>query len=273
MDHLDNDSEATLTGDEGEHCGATSSKKNCNDFSLTEEVYKERKRDLMRQLKLLKQGKHPKYLARERALKKELEQRLLENELERKRLLELSEREYQREIREAEEEFERERIALLNKLEAEALKERELCYQEFIRGNLSVMSTPTRSCIVTRSKENKSEPKKESTPRLVYLLEPDQIKQDLMEISGSESSPKRNTDEQVVMVNGNETTMTFNGHLFHCGDSITIMGLQMNPISGAISRLSQESLYFKYDNLDSEQCFPLSDFRHGGIKIVPREDW
>uniref|UniRef100_A0A182IYM9 Sin3 histone deacetylase corepressor complex component SDS3 n=1 Tax=Anopheles atroparvus TaxID=41427 RepID=A0A182IYM9_ANOAO len=173
METVDEDSEATVTGDEG------------NDHRCVDLASDDTLEGLYRQIELLRQGKHPKYLMRVKQLTRERDQRLLENECIRQHELQCSEREYERELQAAESEFEQEKQALTERLVEELETRRKGYEHEFRFGKPDsddVLSAQRSGRTRRESEKRNVVEKKEKVTQLVCQLPDNDIKEDLLAI-------------------------------------------------------------------------------------------
>uniref|UniRef100_A0A182SF95 Uncharacterized protein n=1 Tax=Anopheles maculatus TaxID=74869 RepID=A0A182SF95_9DIPT len=148
--------------------------------SLVEQLYRERRADLLGQLELAKQRKHPEYLKIVQRLQTELNNRLVLNEIERDAALASAHQDCLREKAAAEQEFAEKKAELMSKVIADLEQEKKTLRQEIdameLTGDGMKFSPPT---ITRRLRQRRERANRETFLKRNAMLSAEEIEHDL----------------------------------------------------------------------------------------------
>lgn len=127
-------------------------------MEIKEQMYQDKLANLMGQLELLKQRKHPEYLRIVERLKAELEDRLLLNELHRDYMLECAERDCELEMAAAEKEYEEKKAELKENLVSDLEDRKKMIEHEFATMELSGDYIDVKPTVTRKLRRRPNEP-------------------------------------------------------------------------------------------------------------------
>uniref|UniRef100_A0A182SZD1 Sin3 histone deacetylase corepressor complex component SDS3 n=1 Tax=Anopheles maculatus TaxID=74869 RepID=A0A182SZD1_9DIPT len=177
--------------------GSTTSQHHSVDerLEIKEQMYQDKLANLLGQLELCKQRKHPEYLKIVERLQNELDDRLLLNEVERDYLLACAERDCILEKAAAEKEYEEKKAELIENLIADLEDQKKMIEHEFSTMELNGDSIDVKPTVTRKLRRRPNEPlpvpekrRKPTTNQLTFLLEDKEIEHDLKLISRSKAS-------------------------------------------------------------------------------------
>ena len=155
-------------------------------MEIREQMYQDKLANLLGQLELLKQGKHPEYLKIVDRLQLELDDRVLLNEVERDYLLACAERDCILEKAAAEKEFDEKKAELIENLIADLEDQKKMIEHEFATMELNGDSVDVKPTVTRKLRRRPNEPlpvpekrRKPTTNQLTFLLEDKEVDHDL----------------------------------------------------------------------------------------------
>uniref|UniRef100_A0A182JAC4 Sin3 histone deacetylase corepressor complex component SDS3 n=1 Tax=Anopheles atroparvus TaxID=41427 RepID=A0A182JAC4_ANOAO len=175
-------------------------------MEIKEQMYQDKLANLMHQLDLLNQRKHPDYLRRVEKLQQEMEDRLLLNELHRDYMLACAERDCALEIEAAEKEYEEKKAELKENLISDLEDRKKMIEHEFATMELSGDSIDVKPTVTRKLRRRPNEPlpvpekrRKPTTSQLVFLLDEKEVEQDLKAVlRGKPSHAGRSQQQHAV---------------------------------------------------------------------------
>ncbi|XP_053671410.1 uncharacterized protein LOC128721661 [Anopheles nili] len=258
------DSESTMTSSEMEHH---------EDSRLVEEVYQERRRELLLEIEAVRKRKHPMFLQRLAVLKKQFIDQLEQNVYARNHELECNERDYRREVVAAEQEFAQGKL----QLEQDLLAQRQAIRQEIDNMKLDSREVNLRQLRYrSRPPETCASLCKISSLRIE--LSQGEIAADLAEITGGSNVTKAPHAAGACQSAGSTLPLyhVVNGKLWHkqsCfayGTPVYVQGIAMVPYPGVISGVFLQGVTIKSLNRQIEELIFLEHLNKGVISLTLR---
>ncbi|XP_053666461.1 sin3 histone deacetylase corepressor complex component SDS3-like [Anopheles marshallii] len=188
---LENDQDSRTDTDEASECemvaGSANQPHSVDErLEIKEQMYQDKLANLLSQLELCKQRKHPEYLKTVERLKSELDDRLLLNEVERDYLLECAERDCILEKAAAEKEYEEKKAELIENVIADLEDQKKMIEHEFATMELNGDSIDVKPTVTRKLRRRPNEPlpvpekrRKPTTNQLTFLLDDKEIEHDL----------------------------------------------------------------------------------------------
>uniref|UniRef100_A0A182Q7Q6 Sin3 histone deacetylase corepressor complex component SDS3 n=1 Tax=Anopheles farauti TaxID=69004 RepID=A0A182Q7Q6_9DIPT len=159
-------------------------------LEIKEQMYQDKLDNLLGQLELLKQRKHPEYLKAVERLQAELDDRLLLNECHRDYMLACAERDCQLEILAAEKEYEEKKLELKENIISDLEDQKKLIEHEFATMELGGDHIDVKPTVTRKLRRRPNEPlpvpekrRKPTTGQITFLLDDKEIEHDLKLIS------------------------------------------------------------------------------------------
>ncbi|XP_050071088.1 sin3 histone deacetylase corepressor complex component SDS3-like [Anopheles maculipalpis] len=200
-DDQDHDADSLEDTDEASESdmvtGSTSTRHHSVDerLEIKEQMYQDKLANLLGQLELCKQGKHPEYLKIVERLQTELDDRLLLNEVERDYLLACAELDCILEQAAAEKEYEEKKAELIENLIADLEDQKKMIEHEFSTMELNGDLIDMKPTVTRKLRRRPNEPlpvpekrRKPTTNQLTFLLEDKEIEHDLKLIARNKAS-------------------------------------------------------------------------------------
>uniref|UniRef100_A0A182W4A1 Sin3 histone deacetylase corepressor complex component SDS3 n=1 Tax=Anopheles minimus TaxID=112268 RepID=A0A182W4A1_9DIPT len=165
-------------------------------LEIKEQMYQDKLANLLSQLELCKQRKHPEYLKVVERLQNELDDRLLLNEVERDYLLSCAERDCFLEKAAAEREYEEKKTELIENVIADLEDQKKMIEHEFGTMELNLDSIDVKPTVTRKLRRRPNEPlpvpekrRKPTTNQIVFLLDDKEIEHDLKLIVRGKPNP------------------------------------------------------------------------------------
>ncbi|XP_049289855.1 sin3 histone deacetylase corepressor complex component SDS3-like [Anopheles funestus] len=174
-------------------------------LEIKEQMYQDKLANLLGQLELCKQRKHPEYLKIVEGLQNELDDRLLLNEVERDYLLACAERDCILEKAAAEKEYEEKKAELIENVIADLEDQKKIIEHEFTSMELNGDSIDVKPTVTRKLRRRPNEPlpvpekrRKPTTNQITFLLDDKEIEHDLKLISRSKPSSASRTAHHAI---------------------------------------------------------------------------
>ncbi|XP_040174270.1 sin3 histone deacetylase corepressor complex component SDS3 [Anopheles arabiensis] len=265
-------------------------------MEIREQMYQDKLANLLGQLELLKQGKHPEYLKIVDRLQLELDDRVLLNEVERDYLLACAERDCILEKAAAEKEFDEKKAELIENLIADLEDQKKMIEHEFATMELNGDSVDVKPTVTRKLRRRPNEPlpvpekrRKPTTNQLTFLLEDKEVDHDLKLISrskpnggsqptegyggsgaaptgtGGQSNAQPSTETRIE-----DGKLWYERRWFHRGQPVHVEGRDIPRFPANISAIGTEAICVKKTSDGQKVRIFLSHLRRGKVSIKRR---
>ncbi|EAL41125.4 AGAP000738-PA [Anopheles gambiae str. PEST] len=232
-------------------------------MEIREQMYQDKLANLLGQLELLKQGKHPEYLKIVDRLQLELDDRVLLNEVERDYLLACAERDCILEKAAAEKEFDEKKAELIENLIADLEDQKKMIEHEFATMELNGDSVDVKPTVTRKLRRRPNEPlpvpekrRKPTTNQLTFLLE---------DKEGGQSNAQPSTETRIE-----DGKLWYERRWFHRGQPVHVEGRDIPRFPANISAIGTEAICVKKTSDGQKVRIFLSHLRRGKVSIKRR---
>uniref|UniRef100_A0A182LTK5 Sin3 histone deacetylase corepressor complex component SDS3 n=1 Tax=Anopheles culicifacies TaxID=139723 RepID=A0A182LTK5_9DIPT len=271
-------------------------------LEIKEQMYQDKLANLLGQLELCKQRKHPEYRKIVERLQNELDDRLLLNEVERDYLLACAERDCILEKAAAEKEYEEKKAELIENVIADLEDQKKMIEHEFATMELNGDSIDVKPTVTRKLRRRPNEPlpvpekrRKPTTNQLTFLLEDKEIEHDLKLISRSKPSSSSRVTQHAInegasgsggssgQGSGGQSSqqtladtriedgkLWYERRWFHRGQPVHVEGRDISRFSANISAIGIEAICVKKTSDGQKVRIFLSHLRRGKVSIKRR---